>query len=298
MSGAIQMAKLHMEKRLAFLGTVGANAPFVGLLGTVIGIIRAFHSLNESAGKVTAGLMAEVGEALVATAIGILVALPAIAFFNFFQRIIKSRLARADAFGKEVLALLKAEKTRRHRPRRLNDDRRPPARFARSFHHTTFHPKGASPWPPHAASDDEMITGINVTPLVDITLVLLVILMVTASYVVSRAIPMELPKGATGEGTPTTLTVSIDKDGKTFLDAEPIAEPALRARIKSAHDADPETRAVIAADGRSHALERRPRHRSAAPRERHEVRHQRRSRRGRRSAEPNADSTLTHLLHR
>jgi biopolymer transport protein ExbB len=108
MSGAIQIAKLRMEKRLAFLGTLGANAPFLGLLGTVIGIIRAFHSLNDSAGKVTAGLMAEVGEALVATAIGILVALPAIAFFNTFQRIIKGRLARAEAFGKEVLALLKS----------------------------------------------------------------------------------------------------------------------------------------------------------------------------------------------
>lgn len=100
-------------------------------------------------------------------------------------------------------------------------------------------------------SDDEMITGINVTPLVDITLVLLVVLMVTASYVVSRAIPVELPKGSTGEATPTTLTVSIDKDGQTFLDAEPILEPALRARIKMAHDADAETRAVIAADGRT-----------------------------------------------
>ena len=111
MGGAAQMAKLRMERRLAFLGTLGANAPFLGLLGTVIGIIRAFHELNDSAGKVTAGLMAQVGEALVATAIGILVALPAIAFFNFFQRIIKGRLARADAFGKEVLAVLKAEKS-------------------------------------------------------------------------------------------------------------------------------------------------------------------------------------------
>lgn len=110
MGGAAQIAKLRMERRLAFLGTLGANAPFIGLLGTVIGIIRAFHELNESAGKISAGLMAEVGEALVATAIGILVALPAIAFFNFFQRIIKARLGRADAFGKEVLAILKAEK--------------------------------------------------------------------------------------------------------------------------------------------------------------------------------------------
>ena len=110
MSGAMQIAKLRMERRLAFLGTLGSNAPFIGLLGTVIGIICAFHSLNDSAGKVTAGLMADVGESLVATAIGILVALPAIAFFNTFQRIIKVRLGRADAFGKEVLAYLKAER--------------------------------------------------------------------------------------------------------------------------------------------------------------------------------------------
>jgi biopolymer transport protein ExbD len=102
-----------------------------------------------------------------------------------------------------------------------------------------------------AANDDDMITGINVTPLVDITLVLLVILMVTASYVASKAIPVELPKGATGEATQTTLTISIDKDGKTFLDAEPISDAALQAKIKSTHDADPETRAVIAADGRT-----------------------------------------------
>ena len=102
-----------------------------------------------------------------------------------------------------------------------------------------------------AANDDEMITGINVTPLVDITLVLVVILMVTASYVTSRAIPVELPKGATGEATPTTLTISIDKDGKTFLDAEVISEVALQAKIKAVHDADPETRAIIAADGRT-----------------------------------------------
>jgi biopolymer transport protein ExbB len=101
-----------MEKRLAFLGTLGNNAPFIGLLGTVIGIIRAFHELNDSAGKVTAGLMSEVGEALVATAIGILVALPAIAAFNYFQRIIKARLARAEALSRDVMAYLKADRAR------------------------------------------------------------------------------------------------------------------------------------------------------------------------------------------
>ena len=103
----------------------------------------------------------------------------------------------------------------------------------------------------HAQTDDELITGINVTPLVDITLVLLVILMVTASYVASKAIPLELPKGATAETTPMTLAVSIDKDGRTYLDAQPVDERTLRARIRAARAADPETRAVIAADGRT-----------------------------------------------
>ncbi|MDD9945582.1 MAG: MotA/TolQ/ExbB proton channel family protein [Myxococcales bacterium] len=106
MQGEQHVARLVMERNLVFLGTVGNNAPFVGLLGTVIGIIRAFHSLDESQGKVTAGLMADIGEALVATAIGIVVALPAVAAFNYFQRLIKARLARGSALGSDVLSHL------------------------------------------------------------------------------------------------------------------------------------------------------------------------------------------------
>ena len=104
------------------------------------------------------------------------------------------------------------------------------------------------------ANDDEMITGINVTPLVDIVLVLLVILMVTASYVASKTIPVDLPRAATGGETPTTIAVSIDQAGRLYLDAEPVDAPELRRRVAAAHRADPETRATIAADGRvSHA---------------------------------------------
>ena len=109
-AGASQTAKIRMERRLAFLGTLGSNAPFIGLLGTVIGIIRAFHELNDAAGKVTAGLMAEVGEALVATAIGIMVAIPSIAVFNAYQRVIKTRIARAESLGREVMAYLKSDR--------------------------------------------------------------------------------------------------------------------------------------------------------------------------------------------
>jgi biopolymer transport protein ExbB len=114
MQGEQQLARMHMERNLAFLGTVGNNAPFVGLLGTVIGIIRAFHSLDESQGKITAGLMADIGEALVATAIGILVALPAVAAYNYFQRLIKSRLARGSALGSHVLSHLMGRKNGEH----------------------------------------------------------------------------------------------------------------------------------------------------------------------------------------
>jgi biopolymer transport protein ExbB len=104
--GATQVAKIRMERRLAFLGTLGANAPFIGLLGTVIGIIRAFHSLDQSQGKVTSGLMMDIGEALVATAIGIMVALPAVAAYNYFQRVIKARLSRGGALGSDVVSHL------------------------------------------------------------------------------------------------------------------------------------------------------------------------------------------------
>jgi len=110
MSGESALAKLSMERNLAFVGTVGNNAPFVGLLGTVIGVIRSFHELESSGGQVSAGLMAEIGEALVATAIGLLVAIPAVAFFNLFLRIIKARVTRGNALGSEVLAHLKSSR--------------------------------------------------------------------------------------------------------------------------------------------------------------------------------------------
>ena len=108
MRGENQVARLTMERNLAFLGTLGNNAPFIGLLGTVIGIVRAFRELAHSKGQVSAALMAEIGEALIATAIGLLVALPAIVAFNVFQRTIRARLGRADALSGEVLAHLKS----------------------------------------------------------------------------------------------------------------------------------------------------------------------------------------------
>ncbi len=120
MLGASSMQKMRLERRLAFLGTLGNNAPFIGLLGTVIGIVGAFEELGKAhapvagAGAAAASqlapqaVMTNIAEALVATAVGLLVAIPAVAAYNFFQRVVKGTLANTDALSHVLLAHLKA----------------------------------------------------------------------------------------------------------------------------------------------------------------------------------------------
>lgn len=98
-------------------------------------------------------------------------------------------------------------------------------------------------------NQDDMITGINVTPLVDVVLVLLIILMVTASYIVSKAIPMDLPNASTGQSTQTPLAISVDKDERLYLDGELVSEIELERAAGRASRKNPEARAMIAADG-------------------------------------------------
>lgn len=100
-------------------------------------------------------------------------------------------------------------------------------------------------------NSDEEIIGINVTPLVDVVLVLLVVLMVTAGYIASKAIPVDLPKAASGEAMPQTLALSIDQHGAMYLDGKVLDAPAVRQRVAAAKKKDPGVRAVIAADGRA-----------------------------------------------
>ncbi len=108
MAGAQGLQRARLEMRLSFLGTLGNNAPFVGLFGTVIGVIAAFEHLSQSShaagGGASTAVMASIAEALVSTAIGLLLAIPAVVAFNYFQRRIKILLAQSDA----VTALLAA----------------------------------------------------------------------------------------------------------------------------------------------------------------------------------------------
>jgi biopolymer transport protein ExbD len=100
------------------------------------------------------------------------------------------------------------------------------------------------------SDDDEIISAINVTPLVDIVLVLLIVLMVTSSYLVNKSINVELPKAATGEATTPTLSISLDIAGKLYLDGQVTDEAALQQRIRASYQADHDVKAVISADGR------------------------------------------------
>ena len=94
-----------------------------------------------------------------------------------------------------------------------------------------------------------MISGINITPLVDVVLVLLVVLMVTSSYLASHGIPIDLPQGKTGESTSSVLSVSVTREGAFFLDGKQVTDREFRERVRRAYVGDHDLRAVIAADG-------------------------------------------------
>jgi biopolymer transport protein ExbB len=110
-AATVERMRIDYERRLAFLGTLGNNAPFVGLFGTVLGVIRAFFDLARNPAVGGAGtVMAGISEALVATAVGLFVALPAVVAYNLFQRGLRRATQRATALGHAAVAHLEARR--------------------------------------------------------------------------------------------------------------------------------------------------------------------------------------------
>lgn len=116
MQSRLALERDALDQRLAYLGTLGNNAPFIGLFGTVIGVIQAFeelghgaagHGASSAAGQVASqAVMSAIAEALVATAVGIAVALPAVAAYNYLQRTVSGLLSGSDVLSNLVLAYL------------------------------------------------------------------------------------------------------------------------------------------------------------------------------------------------
>lgn len=104
MNGALATEKERYGKLLPFLGTIGNNAPFIGLFGTVLGIIGAFDSLQSGSEEASQQVMGAISEALVATGVGLLVAIPAVIAFNIFRSRIKKSVAETDLLGRTLLA--------------------------------------------------------------------------------------------------------------------------------------------------------------------------------------------------
>ena len=101
-ASTMERRRLQYEKGLFILGTLGNNAPFIGLFGTVLGIIRAFADLSASGKGGAQVVMAGISEALVATAVGLFVAIPAVLAFNIFQRLLKRVLGRSLALAHSI----------------------------------------------------------------------------------------------------------------------------------------------------------------------------------------------------
>jgi biopolymer transport protein ExbB/biopolymer transport protein TolQ len=109
-SGGIKERRKGYESGLLFLGTLGNNSPFIGLFGTVLGIVTAFRELAGAAGNAAGmnNVMGGIAEALVATAIGILVALPAVIAYNVFTKKTQDLEENVQSIGSLILAQMKS----------------------------------------------------------------------------------------------------------------------------------------------------------------------------------------------
>ena len=111
----IRQRRKTFESGLLFLGTLGSNSPFVGLFGTVLGVVAAFKELGAASANVAASgggmgnVMGGIAEALIATAVGILVAIPAVIAYNLFQKKCNDIEENTGALANQVLAVMKAK---------------------------------------------------------------------------------------------------------------------------------------------------------------------------------------------
>jgi len=102
--------KRRLEHRLIILGTLGNNAPFIGLFGTVLGVIQAFRALGAAGSTDPSMLMTGLSEALIATAVGLFVAVPSVMAYNYFQKRMADILDEAETFIRLLLAHLKEQR--------------------------------------------------------------------------------------------------------------------------------------------------------------------------------------------
>jgi biopolymer transport protein ExbB len=110
MSGKIIEEKIFFEKRLTILNTLGNNAPFIGLLGTVLGVIKAFYGLGTLGSMGAEVVMRSISSALLATAAGLFIAIPVVMANNYFSKKVKTIIQHLEIFSKEINVSLRTGK--------------------------------------------------------------------------------------------------------------------------------------------------------------------------------------------
>ncbi len=106
LSIAISEEKLELDRRTAILGTLGSNAPYIGLLGTVLGIVHAFHNLSQHIQGGPSVILQGISQALVATALGLFIAIPAVVAYNYFSRSIRKILVNDENVARTLVPSL------------------------------------------------------------------------------------------------------------------------------------------------------------------------------------------------
>ena len=199
---AMRVAQLkeidRLEHSLATLATVGCTSPYVGLFGTVWGIMSAFSSLGNVQQATLAMVAPGISEALVATAVGLFAAIPAVVAYNRFADQVTRLEMRFDAFTEEFSTILQ-----RHAARGSAG-----ARTGRSAETMAQTSRGR-----------RLMGEINVVPYIDVMLVLLIIFMITAPLL-TQGVKVDLPKAGAEplEAQPLQpLVLSVDREGRLYL---------------------------------------------------------------------------------
>ncbi len=194
-----------LERRMTWLATIASTSPFVGLFGTVVGIIDAFHGLGTAGAATLRAVAPGISEALITTAAGLFVAVPALIAYNQFQARIKVFASAVDDFARELLNSLEEI------PVRVGLPQRPVAPGPKQLARRNMAFTSSN------GQTRTSLADINITPLVDVVLVLLVIFMITAP-VLQSGIEVAVPKTRTvKEITEQRMVVTIDRDQQVFL---------------------------------------------------------------------------------
>ena len=232
---SVDKVQSRLQDGLAFLATVGSTAPFVGLFGTVWGIYHALTAIGIAGQASIDKVAGPVGEALIMTAIGLAVAVPAVLGYNWLVR----RNKVDDGAG----ARLRRRPARRAdgQPRGAAESRAEPRRLE-NRHGDELGSSGGD--------EDEVVSAINTTPLVDVMLVLLIIFLITIP-VVTQSVNVKLPKETNlpRQTKPENIEISVNKDGDVFWNLQLVADNnALVERLKKVAVMSPQPEVHIRGD--------------------------------------------------